>query len=84
MNVQDFDSLFFDSIRNEVRQSRQHQLSGPFLAARPPALGISFQRADGFVKLMKGRLDKLGMVLREVIFDVLEVVRGGRSSADIH
>jgi hypothetical protein len=84
MNVQDFDSLSFNPIRNDVRQSRQYQLSGSFLAARPPALGISLQRADGFVKLMESRLGKLGMMLREVILDVLEVVRSGRSPADVH
>jgi hypothetical protein len=49
MDVQDFDRLIFAAIRRDVRQWREYQFAGAFLAAWTPSLRIIFQGTNAVV-----------------------------------
>lgn len=71
INPQDFDSVVLPAADGDIGQGGKRKLAGPFLASDATAVRPLRQGSNGRVDFAQGRLPLMGMVVSEVVTNVL-------------
>ena len=71
INPQDFYALLLHAIHSDIGQGREQELSGSFLASDTGTMRPLLQGLDSSIHFAQGRLPVMGMVVFELIANVL-------------
>src|SRR5215472_9618925 len=84
IDAQNFDGLLSYAINEDIGERRKQEFSGSFLTSESSTVRQVFQRAGRFINFADGGLSVVGMMISEVIADVLYIRSGGGRPADTH